>query len=478
MKLQLLLSILFTSQLLFAQSFTEKAGVPFTPVSDGAIAFADIDGDNDEDVLITGSTKAILYTNDGLGNFTEVTGSSLIGVSNSAAAFADIDGDSDQDLFISGNANSIGFSSKLYVNDGTGNFTEMTATPFEDVENGTVDFVDVDGDNDQDLFISGFIGGNYTNRITRLYKNDGSGNFTEQFLNNFYGINWGDIDFADIDGDNDLDLLLTGAAGGSSVKFLYRNDGTGDFSSVSSSGLFGPMRHCSIVFCDVDGDNDQDVIASGQGGFVLPTSVLFLNDGTGIFTEKTTSFEDVEYSSVAVSDIDNDNDMDVYITGKNSSGVPSAKLFANDGMGNFTELTGLPFLGVEKGSIAFSDVDGDNDEDLLITGSNSNDIAKLYINNGVTPNDNSTSNDIQFDFLVFPNPSESNKIHLSFKSEEYGDLKIRIYDLNGRLLKNQTEIVEEGEQVITIDLRLISNGDYLIEIGNDKRKGVQLFSIQ
>ncbi len=63
----------------FAQNFTEVTGTPFTGVALSSIAFADVDGDNDQDVLITGLNLvqqgtpgdriSKLYTNDGAGNF-------------------------------------------------------------------------------------------------------------------------------------------------------------------------------------------------------------------------------------------------------------------------------------------------------------------------------------------------------------------------------------------------------------------------
>jgi predicted nucleotidyltransferase len=90
----------------------------------------------------------------------------------------------------------------------------------------------------------------------------------------------------------------------------------------------------------------------------------------GSFSEVTgTPFEGVAISSIAFADVDGDNDQDVLITGLNNS-FRISKLYTNDGMGNFSEMTGTPFEGVADGSIAFADVDGDNDQDVLITGQN------------------------------------------------------------------------------------------------------------
>ena len=58
-----LLSCLLSSSLI-AQNFEEITGTPFGNSYRGSIAFADIDNDGDQDVLITGSDIAKLYTND------------------------------------------------------------------------------------------------------------------------------------------------------------------------------------------------------------------------------------------------------------------------------------------------------------------------------------------------------------------------------------------------------------------------------
>ena len=64
-------------------------------------------------------------------------------------------------------------------------------------------------------------------------------------------------------------------------------------------------------------------------------------------------FDGVDRSSIAFADVDRDNDPDVLITGySNSESI--AKLYENDGIGNYTEVTGTPFDGVRFSSIAFA----------------------------------------------------------------------------------------------------------------------------
>ncbi|NTW31841.1 MAG: T9SS type A sorting domain-containing protein [Bacteroidetes bacterium] len=361
-----------------------------------SIAFADVDNDNDQDVLITGNACYIpactkLYTNDGNGLYTAVVGASIDNVREGSIAFADIDNDNDEDLLITGlafydpdYAHVYGIT-KLYRNDGSGSYTEVTGTPFDFVIHSSIAFADIDNDNDQDVLITGL---SLQGIISKLYRNDGNGNYTEVTGTPFNGVHFSSVAFTDIDNDNDQDVLITGERGydanDSSMAKLYINDGSGNYTEKIGTPFWSVERG-SVAFADIDNDNDQDVLITGESSSYQRIAKLYTNDGNGNFTEKTgTPFIGVCYSSIAFSDVDNDNDQDVLITGgiNNGSNHCIAKLYTNDGSGNFTEVSGTPFDGVELGSVAFADIDNDNDQDVLVTGNNNSDkrTAKLYRN--------------------------------------------------------------------------------------------------
>ena len=88
-------------------------------------------------------------------------------------------------------------------------FVEDTTVPFEGIYGGDAAFADIDGDNDLDVLITGFI--NPTTRVTKLYTNDGLGDFTLVGGDPFPGLGgyFGEVAFADIDGDNDQDVIFT-----------------------------------------------------------------------------------------------------------------------------------------------------------------------------------------------------------------------------------------------------------------------------
>ncbi len=368
-------------------NFTALSGTPFAGVRSGSINFADIDGDNDQDILITGQTLAFdritrLYLNDGQGNFSTVNTAPFNGVYLSSVAITDIDADEDQDILIAGVDSDNNKVTKLYLNDGEGNFVERTGNPFVGVDMGAIAFADIDGDGDEDVLLMGRSGS--SDGVAKLYRNDGMGSYTEIMNTMLSGVNSGSASFADVDGDDDQDLLITGTRNFVRMSNLYLNDGEGNFTLVSDAPL-EKVLFSSAAFSDIDGDGDQDILITGQGDDFNRTAKLYRNDGTGIFTPVSgTPFDKVQYSSIAFADVDGDNDQDVLITGEKGTNNLVANLYLNNGAGSFSLATGSTFTGVQRGSVAFADVDGDSDQDLLITGLNSSSvpITELYLNDG------------------------------------------------------------------------------------------------
>ena len=277
-------------------------------------------------------------------DFEEITDTPFEGVNKSSIAFADVDNDGDQDVLITGDNADGSPISKLYTNIGNGNFTEVFGTPFDGVRLSSIAFADIDNDNDQDVLITGE--NNLHQRIAKLYTNDGNGNFTEVLDTPcdtvpFYAVKVGSVAFADVDNDEDQDVLITG----SWIAKLYTNDGNGNFTEVLETPFWG-VTGSSIAFADIDNDNDQDVLITGYNYYF--SSIFYINDGNGNFTESETPFPSGASGgsgSIAFADIDNDNDQDVLQTGwVHHTGICMAKLYRN-----------LTIVGINE-NVLFSDV--------------------------------------------------------------------------------------------------------------------------
>jgi len=481
MRLTLLLLLLSLAYFATAQTFTEATNTPFKAVYGSLIAFSDVNGDGHEDVVITGQDSSNigftkLYTNDGAGHFTEKKETPFEDIIGTSISLSDVNSDGHEDLLIAGHNGSENIAN-LYTNDGTGHFTESTGAPFDDNGQRSIAISDVNGDGHEDVLITAY---NIAERIAKLYINDGMGNFTETTDEPFDLVKTRRVAFSDVNSDGHEDLLIaTRNSSSQPIVKLYINDGTGHFTEMTGTLVEGVIIG-SIGFSDVNGDGHEDVLITGWQGSTWYTAKLFINDGTGHFTERMdTPFEGVFRSSIAFSDVNDDGHEDVLIAGHNGS-ESITKLYINDGSGHFTESMGTPFEGVSSGSIAFSDVNGDGHEDVLITGENNSGdpIAKMYINDGVTNSTENLTKRFDLELTPYPNPTSSNRVNVSFNSKQLGFVTLNLFDVKGHLLLQQKEFTGIGKQTLCIDITSLSVGSYFIQLDAGNRKGTATLVVQ
>ena len=190
----------------------EESNQDFKGVAKGSVQLADMDGDNDLDILLTGNKSTFIYLNNGKGKFTEKS-NSIGKYYASDSDLADIDNDGDMDIVMMGDTDN-DETSKIYLNDGNANFTD-SGENLVGLDKGCAEFIDIDLDGAPDLFLSGWDG---DNGKTTLYINDGSGSFTETEIS-LPGGRQSMVDFGDVDGDGDIDIVFGAYRGGTA---LYR----------------------------------------------------------------------------------------------------------------------------------------------------------------------------------------------------------------------------------------------------------------
>lgn len=143
----------------------------------------------------------------------------------------------------------------------------------------------------------------------------------------------------DMDGDGDLDLFLV--RDGANV--LLRNDlsSGGGFVDVSAESLPGRTRWSSaFAVGDVDGDGDDDIyVGNYTSAIAFPSqlcggSALLINDGTGRFVDRADDWGVAGIGctlSVALSDFDNDGDLDLLEANDFGNVLDANRLYRNDG---------------------------------------------------------------------------------------------------------------------------------------------------
>lgn len=188
---------------------------------------------------------------------------------------------------------------------------------------------------------------------------------------------------ADINGDGLEDLFIGGAAGQAGSIFLQTAGGKLNQKSVSAFDSDAQSEDTAAEFFDMDGDGDMDLYI-GSGGYEfagdnpLLQDRIYINDGKGNFTRKSTGLPAMLISTgtVKASDIDSDGDKDLFVGGRLVPGMypsaPDSKILLNDGKGNFTDATKqmAPEL-VSPGMVTdalWIDLNKDKTEDLIVVG--------------------------------------------------------------------------------------------------------------
>ena len=149
----------------------------------------------------------------------------------------------------------------------------------------------------------------------------------------------------DVNGDGRMDVFLGGAQGQASELQIQQRDGSYKNSSQTSFKKDNNSEAIDAVFFDMDNDNDLDLYVVNGGYEFAPDDKalqdeLFKNSGNGKF-EKVTLPEMLSSGScVRPADIDGDGDLDLFVGGRIVPGrypeIPTSYILVNDGKGNFS----------------------------------------------------------------------------------------------------------------------------------------------
>lgn len=437
---------------------------------------ADLDGDGDPDLVFAREFQAnFLLRNNGAGVFTNgTTGNLPQEVHDSEdVAIADFNGDGHLDLvFCSEDDVTQGWSDvhEYYLGDGTGKFV-AAVYQIPDSEANAVITTDLNSDGFPDLLLG-------NKGVPTVLINNGSGLFTIE--NNRVPApqrTTQDLALIDVDGDGDLDLL----AGNENGNWLMINDGAGQFSDGTNrlplQGLNLETR--KIAVGDADGDGDMDIFLANVQ-FIAgknPQNRLFLNDGTGHFSDATATHlpADTDHTIDAIfEDVDLDNDLDIVVA--NVFGAP-VKIYQNNGAGVFSDATiavlGQLYYRDALGVIA-EDLNGDGLRDLYIchrrTPQNTQKDLMLFRNGASAAME---AKDGQAVASLFPNPVYD-QFWLSTRLQ-FDDLQL--LHLDGRpIARLQAETSGDGLYHCRLPGKALPAGTYLLR--GQRGQGEMMFTLK
>ncbi len=280
-----------------------------------------------------------------------------------------------------------------YENKGNGLYEEKKglSNPLDGVDvtqDGSPFLVDLDGDSDLDVLLGNKYGENISQLNILIHYESKDGEFVrrEREDSPFGGIEIeGSITpyLVDIDDDGDLDFITTSFYG--SVRLFTNNDGI--YTEVLTGSPFANVYlgyFPSVEFADMDGDGDFDMIGSSYSGILY-----FENTGsakTPMFEPRTGAANPFEFvlrgyqfeGFIALVDIDHDGDIDLMASEDDNENSQQSIIFFYENTGTpfapkFTFNADQPFLSMLDPAIntyqhqpSFGDVDGDGDLDLFI----------------------------------------------------------------------------------------------------------------
>lgn len=303
---------------------------------------------------------------------------SIPGVKYSALVLGDINGNNCLDLIMTGCTNMTSLSiGRVYTNDGTGLLVWDNNAHITNVYNGDLDLCDMDMDGDLDLFLTGY---NNTPYNARIYDNDGNGVFTRDTGQSIVSVWYSSAAFGDLNGDTYPDLVHTGINGASPYTIIYTNDGSGVFKSFITS--LPPVRYSSVALGDINLDNHLDLVLTGYTTGNLPISKVYTNDGMGNMVEYSSqTLPNVAWSKASLSDFNQDGSLDLVLMGHNGT-IPITIAYTNNGEGLFVQSQVLD--PVMSGAATLGDLNKDGYPDLVLVGDSGGSTAfgKIYLNDG------------------------------------------------------------------------------------------------
>ncbi|WP_158584317.1 VCBS repeat-containing protein [Reichenbachiella sp. MSK19-1] len=314
-----------------------------------------------------------IYTSSAAQTFTELEITAFEPMTDAKAEWADFDADGAPDLFVAGTNSGGSSKAMVYLNNGDDTFNSTLIANWKKVDYA---FGDYNRDGYLDILMSGEDGSG--DKHLTVFKNNSGASFSEQSLS-LTPMSRGGVQWLDFDHDGDLDIAAGGLNSAVEEVFELYEWKDGMYESLAHSII--PLTLGTLKVFDANNDGYHELLLTGfdaRGEAHSRVYTVNVDGSTTLYTELSKGYT---RNATAISDFNEDGFLDIAFAGPSDSDSESGDLYINNGV-SFTQVS--PFLQALTGASAnFSDLNNDGQMDLLLTGINGSDSYAInYQNNG------------------------------------------------------------------------------------------------
>ncbi len=414
-------------------------------------------------------------------------------------AVADLTNNGREDIVLGG---ALGQPTYVYLQQPSGNFTELILPGSEDYEDTAIHIFDANGDGLPDLFIGS--GGNHAPENDasfkdRLYINQEKGLF-EESSNPFgeVGLNTSVALSFDYDNDGDLDLFIGSRSipqnyGSSPSSFLFENDGAGNFTDMTlrrARDLEAIGMVTDAKLGDVAGDENPELIIVGEW---MGVQVLEIKGKQLKKIETELSNYKGWWNTVELADLNSDGKNDLILGNRGNNfffkGSPEAPaklwLYDFDGNGNMEKIITQSVNGKDKPIAPKKELTGQvpslRKQNLKYVDYSEKSIQELFSSELIKAAEVKDANmfsslvalnrgQLKFEIRKLPEEVQFSSVHAIYAEDFNGDGRIDLF-----LAGNDTHFIPQFSKLDANEgLLLFGNGEGNFQTTDAKKSGIKL----
>ncbi|CAF0957422.1 unnamed protein product [Adineta steineri] len=344
-----------------------STGSNSTPV---ALVVNDFNKDNHADIAIgyAGSNAIGIFLGFGNGSFSnQVMFSTGIDTEPYSLAVGDLNNDNRTDIVsVNINASNLG----IFIGDGMGNFTLMeTYLTGVATQPRAAAIGDINNDGNMDIVVC-----TYITSAVYVFLGYGNGSFQTQVLYSVGDQSWPtSIILADFNNDSHLDVAVSNYNGNNVGILLGLGDGT--FDNVSTYSTGDGARPSSLAVGDFNNDKVLDIAVPNYG--TSTTVILFgFGDGTFLLGTSYSTGEGSSPYSIAAGDFNRDGQLDIVVANPNANNVGVFLAYGRENYAGVIKYRSAD--GSQPQSIALSDFNHDGWLDIVVTNYGIDNIGILF----------------------------------------------------------------------------------------------------